>query len=212
VHKSVAKAFCEQFCKAMAGLSAGPPFGKHPITPLPEPDKPKYLEELVADAKAHGASIINECGGQTDRTLVFPSVLYPVTKDMRAYQEEQFGPLIPIAEYEDIEEVTAHIAAVKFGQQVSLFTGAAENGGPALAKLLDECALCTCRVNINVQCQRGPDVFPFAGRKSSALGTISVSEVLRAVSVETMVAGKSTPDVEGMAKDSAVFPPVARHA
>jgi hypothetical protein len=25
-----------------------------------------------------------------------------------------------------------------------------------------------CRVNINSQCQRGPDVFPFAGRKDSA--------------------------------------------
>ena len=31
-----------------------------------------------------------------------------------------------------------------------------------------------CRVNINSQCQRGPDVFPFAGRKDSAEGTLSV--------------------------------------
>ena len=34
------------------------------------------------------------------------------------------------------------------------------------------------RVNINSQCQRGSDVLPFTGRKSSALGTLSVSEAL----------------------------------
>jgi len=212
VHKSLAKAFCEQFCKALSELAAGPPFGKNAITPLPEPDKPQYLQGLVDDAKAGGAAVINECGGQTDRTLVFPSVLYPVTKSMRAYHEEQFGPLIPIAEYEDIEEIMSHLADVHFGQQVAIFTGSAEQGSPELSKILDTCALTTCRVNINAQCQRGPDTFPFAGRKSSALGTISVTEVLRAVSVETVVAGKKRAEVDGMAQGSSVFAPVNKKA
>jgi len=49
-----------------------------------------------------------------------------------------------------------------------------------------------CRVNINCQCQRGPDVFPFAGRKDSAEGTLSVSDALRAFSIRSMVATKQT--------------------
>jgi len=210
VHKSVAESFCEQFCDAVSTLTAGPPFGKNAITPLPEPDKPKYLEELINDAKAGGASVINQRGGETDRTLVFPSVLYPVTKTMRAYHEEQFGPLIPIAEYEDIDEVLEHLADVKFGQQVSIFTGSAADGGHELARVLDACALTTCRVNVNAQCQRGPDSFPFAGRKSSALGTISISEVLRAVSVETLVAAKKREEVESISDGSCVFAPVVK--
>jgi len=207
LHESIADAFCEKFTEAISGLPAGPPFGKNAITPLPEPDKPKYLRELIEDAEAGGAKIINERGGETDRTLVFPSVLYPVTKTMRAYNEEQFGPLVAIAKYSDIEEVLEHLADVMFGQQVAIFTGAAAEGTKELAKILDVCALTTCRVNINTQCQRGPDSFPFAGRKSSALGTISVSEVLRAVSVETLVAAKSKAEAEGMARASAVFAP-----
>lgn len=191
-------------------MSAGPPFGKHAITPLPEPGKPQYLQELVDDAKSAGASIINEHGGETDRTLVFPSVLFPVTKAMKAFHEEQFGPLIPIAEYEDIDEVLTHLADVKFGQQVSVFTKSASSGGSEMARILDACALATCRVNINAQCQRGPDTFPFAGRKSSALGTISVTEVLRGVSVETLVAAKTQEEVDGMATQSAVFAPPAK--
>jgi glyceraldehyde-3-phosphate dehydrogenase (NADP+) len=48
------------------------------------------------------------------------------------------------------------------------------------------------RVNLNCQCQRGPDVFPFAGRKDSAEGTLSVTDALRAFSVRSMVATKNT--------------------
>jgi glyceraldehyde-3-phosphate dehydrogenase (NADP+) len=45
-------------------------------------------------------------------------------------------------------------------------------------------------VNINSQCQRGPDAFPFTGRKDSAEGTLSVSDALRVFSIRTMVAAK----------------------
>jgi len=45
-------------------------------------------------------------------------------------------------------------------------------------------------VNINSQCQRGPDVFPFTGRKDSAEGTLSVSDALRVFSIRSLVALK----------------------
>ena len=48
------------------------------------------------------------------------------------------------------------------------------------------------RVNINAQCQRGPDIFPFTGRKDSAQSTLSVSDALRAFSIRSMVAIKET--------------------
>ena len=43
-----------------------------------------------------------------------------------------------------------------------------------IASLLDLLAHNVARVNLNCQCQRSPDSFPFTGRKSSALGTLSV--------------------------------------
>ena len=55
-----------------------------------------------------------------------------------------------------------------------------------------------CRVNINSQCQRGPDVFPFGGRKDSAEGTLSVHDALRAFSIRSMIATKQTDDNKGM--------------
>jgi len=45
-------------------------------------------------------------------------------------------------------------------------------------------------VNLNSQCQRGPDTFPFTGRKDSAIGTLSVTDALRVFSIRTLVAAK----------------------
>jgi aldehyde dehydrogenase (NAD+) len=58
--------------------------------------------------------------------------------------------------------------------------------------LVDPLVNQVCRVNINCQCQRGPDVFPFTGRKDSAEGTLSVTDALRSFSIRSMVAAKQT--------------------
>jgi hypothetical protein len=42
--------------------------------------------------------------------------------------------------------------------------------------------------NVNTQCRRGPDVFPFTGRKDSAFGTLSVYDALRSFSIRSLVA------------------------
>ncbi|HTX89892.1 MAG TPA: hypothetical protein VMC09_01635, partial [Anaerolineales bacterium] len=63
----------------------------------------------------------------------------------------------------------------------------------AIARLIDPLVNQVCRVNLNSQCQRGPDVFPFTGRKDSAEGTLSVSDALRVFSIRTLVAAKADP-------------------
>ena len=52
------------------------------ITPLPEPKKPAYLEELIADAVEQGATVINaeQGGGSLAGALFSPAVVYPVHK------------------------------------------------------------------------------------------------------------------------------------
>jgi glyceraldehyde-3-phosphate dehydrogenase (NADP+) len=61
-----------------------------------------------------------------------------------------------------------------------------------VAEMIDPLVNQVCRVNINCQCQRGPDTFPFTGRKDSAEGTLSVSDALRVFSIRTLVAAKET--------------------
>ena len=56
--------------------------------------------------------------------------------------------------------------------------------------MIDSLVNLVSRVNINAQCQRGPDIFPFTGRKDSAQSTLSVGDALRAFSIRSMVAIK----------------------
>jgi glyceraldehyde-3-phosphate dehydrogenase (NADP+) len=51
-----------------------------------------------------------------------------------------------------------------------------------------------CRINLNAQCQRGPDSLPFTGRKDSAEATLSISDALKCFSIRSLVAAQSTPE------------------
>jgi glyceraldehyde-3-phosphate dehydrogenase (NADP+) len=187
VHEAVTEAFLKRFAERVDALKFGNPWEDGvKLTPLPEPGKPAYIQELIDDALAKGAKIINKKGGQHFDNYIWPAVLYPVTKEMRVYQEEQFGPVIPVLSFQDIEEPLDDMAASNYGQQVSLFG----KDVYTLAPLIDTLANLVCRVNLNSSCQRGPDVYPFTGRKDSAQSTLSVHDALRSFSIRTLLAFK----------------------
>ncbi|MGN6163485.1 MAG: NADP-dependent glyceraldehyde-3-phosphate dehydrogenase [Flavisolibacter sp.] len=188
VHQTIAEQFLEQLAQAVSQLKFGMPWNEGVVlTPLPEPQKPAYLKECIDDAVANGAKVINENGGATVESFVYPAIVYPVAKSMKLYREEQFGPVIPIVSYTEINEPIEYIIGSTHGQQVSIFS----NDSEEVARTIDPLVNQVSRVNINCQCQRGPDVFPFTGRKDSAEGTLSVVDALRSFSIRSLVATKS---------------------
>lgn len=189
VHEHILDKFLKQFAEKVDGLKFGNPWENGvKLTPLPEPDKPAYIQELIDDALAKGAKIINKKGGETTENYIFPAVLYPVSKDMRVYEEEQFGPVIPVVSFKNIQEPLDDMAESNYGQQVSVFGSEVKT----LAPLIDTLVNLVCRVNLNSAAQRGPDVYPFTGRKDSAVATLSVHDALRSFSIRTFVASKDT--------------------
>ncbi|MFB8831173.1 NADP-dependent glyceraldehyde-3-phosphate dehydrogenase [Azotobacter sp. CWF10] len=191
VHEQVVDAFLEKFNAKLSALKPGMPWEPGvALTPLPEPGKTDFLATLVADARAKGAKVVNPGGGEVRETFFYPAVLYPVTPQMRVYQEEQFGPLVPVVPYRDLQTVIDYVRESDFGQQLSIFG----NDPKQVGKLVDAFANQVGRININAQCQRGPDSFPFNGRKNSAEGTLSVYDALRVFSIRTLVATKFQED------------------
>ncbi|MEX6665093.1 NADP-dependent glyceraldehyde-3-phosphate dehydrogenase [Pseudomonas sp. W2-17] len=187
VHENVVGSFLEKFEEKLAHLKPGMPWEPGvSLTPLPEPGKTDYLKGLVDDAVSKGAKVVNEGGGTTHEQFFYPAVLYPVTPDMRVYHEEQFGPVVPVVAYRDLETVIEYVLDSDFGQQLSIFG----NDSKQVGRLVDAFANQVGRININAQCQRGPDSFPFNGRKNSAEGTLSVDDALRVFSIRTLVATK----------------------
>ncbi len=189
VHKSLADKFNEGLAKKIEALKLGMMWEPGvQITPLPEPNKPAYLTELIEDAKLHGAKVLNEHGGENFKSIFFPALLYPVNSKMKVWHEEQFGPVVPVVPFESLDEPIDYIHESSHGQQVAIF-GTDVN---QISELIDATVNQVSRVNINAQCQRGPDSFPFTGRKDSAEGTLSVTAALRSFSIRTVVATKAT--------------------
>ena len=188
VHKSLAEAFNKGLAEKIETLKIGMMWEPGvQITPLPEPNKPAYLKELIEDAKLHGAKVLNKHGGENFKSLFFPALLYPVSNKMKVWHEEQFGPVVPVVPFEDLSTPIEYIHESSHGQQVAIF-GTDVN---QISELIDETVNQVSRVNINAQCQRGPDSFPFTGRKDSAEGTLSVTAALRSFSIRTVVATKA---------------------
>jgi len=187
VHRSIADRFIELLCQSIGALQCGMPWEKGvTVTPLPEPDKPQYLKDLVNDAIEKGAEIKNPGGGNITESYFNPAVLYPAEKNMRVYNEEQFGPVVPVVPFDNIGEPIEYVIESPYGQQVSIFGTESDT----MAKIVDSMVNQVCRVNINSQCQRGPDSYPFTGRKDSAEGTLSVTDALKVFSIRTLVAAK----------------------
>jgi len=189
VQKEIAEEFVQKLSAAVSAMKPGLPWDKDvKITPLPEIDKPNYLKECIEDAIANGGKVVNEHGGFTNESLVFPAVVYPVNDKMMLYHEEQFGPIIPVVPFETIDEPIQYQINASHGMQVSIFS----NDAQEVASLIDPFVNLVSRVNINCQAQRGPDTFPFTGRKDSAEGTLSVFDALRSFSIRSLVATKLT--------------------
>ncbi|MEN1785368.1 MAG: NADP-dependent glyceraldehyde-3-phosphate dehydrogenase [Bacteroidota bacterium] len=187
VHEDIKEDFLKKYSEAMDALPFGNPWDEGAkLTPLPEPGKPEYIQDLLEDALAKGAKVWNKKGGKQTENFVWPAVLHPITKDMKVYQEEQFGPIVPVVSFSDISQPLDDMAESNYGQQVSLFG----KDVYSLSPLIDTLANLVCRVNLNSSCQRGPDVYPFTGRKDSAQSTLSVYDALRSFSIRTFVAFK----------------------
>lgn len=189
VHENILEEFVTRFKQELKNLKPGMPWetGVN-LTPLPEPGKVAYLTALIKDAQQQGAEILNEYGGEYLETFFYPALISPVNPNMRIYYEEQFGPIVPIVPFSDDQTPIDYIVNSNFGQQVSIFGQDSQR----VAKLMDAFVNQVGRINLNAQCQRGPDTFPFNGRKDSAEGTLSVSDALRVFSIRTVVATKST--------------------
>lgn len=153
------------------------------ITPLPEPQKLEVMWSLIADAVAKGAVISNEGGGRGHYSIMRPAVLDRVALGMRIYDEEQFGPIVPIVRYQDVREVVAWHARSPYGQQAGIH-------GPDSAMrraLVDELTSYVARINLDDVCQRGPDTFGFTAADKSGHGTLSIRDALRSFSRSVIV-------------------------
>lgn len=122
------------------------------------------VEELVDDARQHGAAVVAGGSRLPGAGLFYaPTVITGVGQGTRVVDEEQFGPVVPVVAYRDVEDAVEQANATHFGLSASVWgtdgSRAAEVGMRLQAG----------RVGMNVHPGISPDV-PFGGWKWSGIG------------------------------------------
>jgi acyl-CoA reductase-like NAD-dependent aldehyde dehydrogenase len=141
------------------GMEEGVEYG--PINNKPQFER---VKELVADAKAKGATVATG-GDVMDRPGYFfqPTVLSNVTEGVRIVDEEQFGPALPILTYRDESEVIDRANATMFGLSGSVWSSDPDRG----SKIASQIEAGTVWVNTHLSLSPAQ---PFGGFKWSGLG------------------------------------------
>ncbi|HEX2848991.1 MAG TPA: NADP-dependent succinic semialdehyde dehydrogenase [Acidimicrobiales bacterium] len=128
IHEAVAGEFEERFVAAMTALRVGDPMDDSTdVGPLATEQGRADVEDLVADAVAKGARVL--CGGEA---LPGPGWYYPptvvagVTRDMRMFSEEVFGPVAAVYRVSGIDEAIDLANATEFGLGSNVWTSAAD--------------------------------------------------------------------------------------
>lgn len=165
VVESVAREFEQKLMEKTLVLKVGSPLSiETDIGPLISESAVLTMENLVKDAVSKGARIL--CGGKKiDRPGLFflPTILTGVTKDMRVFREEVFGPIAPIIVVKNAIEAIQVANDSQYGLGASIWTKNAKRG-ELLARNIQAGTVC---VNHKV---RSDVRFPFGGIKNSGYG------------------------------------------
>ncbi len=121
VEKGIADKFIEKLITEIATLKSGDPKDKRTyIGTLAREDLAIELENQVLDSIQEGAKLI--IGGNREGAYFEPTILTEVTKEMKVFKEETFGPVIAITTFNGIEEAIALSNSSIYGLGVSIFS------------------------------------------------------------------------------------------
>lgn len=119
VDEKVADEFVEKLAAKAAGLPTGDPRGHVVIGSLIDLAPAERMDAFLEDAKAKGAKVL--AGGSRDGTIVQATVVDNISKDMRIYNEESFGPVKPIIRVKSTEEAIAVANDTDYGLSAAVF-------------------------------------------------------------------------------------------
>jgi acyl-CoA reductase-like NAD-dependent aldehyde dehydrogenase len=148
-----------QGVKVGNGLDAGTQLG-------PLNNKPQFerVTELVEDAKKHGAKIVT--GGKrigNEGYFYAPTIVSEISDGVRLVDEEQFGPVLPVMPYKDVDEAVRRANSTTYGLSGSVW-GTDWDQAAEVAKQL-ECGSAWVNQHLAI----APNL-PFGGAKWSGIG------------------------------------------
>lgn len=158
----------DEFCEELAGLADaaivddGAKQGTQ-IGPLQNRQQYEKVLEMIEDARRRGRIIAG--GDPVDGRGYFirPTIVRDVPDDARIVQEEQFGPVLPVLNYSDVQDAVARTNDSPFGLGGTVWSSDVDRA----AKVASQIQSGTVWVNKHLDL---PFDVPFGGAKQSGVG------------------------------------------
>jgi acyl-CoA reductase-like NAD-dependent aldehyde dehydrogenase len=122
VHRSIAAEFTDALVGHVESLVVGDPMDEATdVSALISTSERDRVHSWVQEAAGAGAKVLS--GGTIGEDGVLrPTVIAGATPEMKVCSQEVFGPVVAIAEYDDLDEALALANDSAFGLQAAIFT------------------------------------------------------------------------------------------
>lgn len=181
VHDSIYDAVCDELGRLARetvggdGLEQGTQMG-----PIQNKAQFEKVKGFLEDARQNGKIVAG--GGALEREGYFvqPTIVRDVPDNARLVREEQFGPVLPVLRYSDIDEVIGRANDTEFGLGGSVWSADRDRAFEVAARIN------AGTVWVNKHLDVGLDT-PFAGAKQSGMGVEMSQEGLEEFTQATII-------------------------
>ena len=165
VHESIHDELCAELVKLAEKVKVGNGLEEDTeLGPLQNAKQLNIVRELAADARAAGATFLT--GGEESGGPGYfypPTIVTNISDGTRLVDEEQFGPIVPVIKYSDVDDAIARANASSAGLGGSIWSSDLETA----ARLVERLEAGSVWVNTHADIQ--PNA-PMGGMKQSGIG------------------------------------------
>jgi len=185
VHDSVYDEVVEALAEVAAQTPMGPGLDEaNVLGPVQNKAQFDIVKDLVEDAKAHGGRVVTggEPAPELGELFYRATIVADVTDGVAIVDEEQFGPVLPVIRYSDVDDAFARANAADVGLGASVWSSDPDQARQYATRMQSG------TVWINSHGGLHPMV-PFGGVKGSGYGLEFGVEGLKSVAVPQVVSG-----------------------
>lgn len=163
-HASIYDELCDELARLAKeavvddGLKQGTTMG-----PLQNKQQYEKVKGFLEDAKANGKVIAGGEPLDRDGYFIGPTIVRDIPESARLVREEQFGPVLPVMPYNNVEDAIARTNDTEYGLGGSIWTADVEKGMEIASKIQSG------TVWVNKTLEMSFDI-PFRGAKQSGIG------------------------------------------
>jgi acyl-CoA reductase-like NAD-dependent aldehyde dehydrogenase len=185
VHSKVMPAVKDRMTEMVKKLKVGDPLDKSTeVGPLIKPGEVDRVDNWVKEAISEGAELL--CGGnKISSTCYEPTLLLNPSQMSKCSQEEIFGPVVCLYEYEDYRDAIEVANMVPFNFQASIYTESLNTALDCIKRLKAKAVL------VNEHTAFRVDWMPFGGAEMSGLGIGGIGYSMRDMCHEKLMVIKS---------------------